>query len=183
MPTRRGSIIVATDAMTAWRVCADLRRFPDFIAGITAFEELANGTHRWRGRAFGIDRTWTSTWVARDEPTLVAWRTDDPMVPDGHVTVHPLAPHRCRVTIEMHYEPRSLADHLLVNPVATRVRLWWDLRSFRRHAEQVAQKVGTGGIDDRMAEGASSALSSALSARSSDGREVGSSWHSRQRGS
>jgi uncharacterized membrane protein len=187
MPYRSGSITVAADATTTWRVCADIRRFPEFIAGIDAFEQLPDGRHRWRGKAFGITRTWTSEWVARRPPDLIAWRTDDPMVPDGRVVVEPLGRHRARVSIEMHYQPQTWVDRMLVNRAATYLRLQWDLRAFRRYVERrrgrVRQNVATAAVRRALAAGASKAPSKALSARSSVGREVGSSWHSRQRGS
>lgn len=140
MRTRRGSVVVAVPADRAWELCAAIERLPEFVAAIESCDRIDELHHRWTGRAFGVRRTWLSEWVERTPGGRIAWRTDDPMVPDGEVEVRRLDECRSRVTIVMRYEPRTLVDAILVNRITTRLRLAWDLRSFRRWAE--AQRTG-----------------------------------------
>ena len=134
-----GSIVVRASAADAWRVCSTFDEFPQFIPGIAACRRDPDGTWHWRGRAFAITRTWRSWEGDRVEGELLAWTTDDAMVPDGRVVVEPLAPDRARVRIEMIYSPRTTGDRLLVNPLLARLRLALDLRHFRRRVEQLAR--------------------------------------------
>lgn len=178
MTIRSGSIDVAVHATFAWRACTQLERFPEFLAGIDSCTRLADGRYAWTGRAFGLRREWTSEWVERRPPELLAWRTDDPMVPDGRVVVEPLGPGRARVSIEMRYHAVTRLDRLLVNGPATRLRLWFDLRSFKRWIESQrapSMRPARRSLLGALADGPSRAPASALSVRSSEGREVGSS--------
>lgn len=175
MPTRRGSIIVDHDVVRTWNACAQIERLPEYIAGLSSCVDLPDGSQQWVGRAFGIERTWRSEWVDRTPHSHIAWRTDDPMVPDGEVRVEPVSRERSRVTISMHYEPQTLLDRILVNRVATQVRLRWDLRAFRRWLDAQETSGTTVALGASEAGAASNADSSASPSRSMAGRDVGSS--------
>lgn len=175
MPTRIGSIVVDHDLTTTWSACAEIERLPEYIAGIESCRVLPDGRQEWVGRAFGIERTWRSEWVERTPYSRIAWRTDDPMVPDGDVTVEAVDDDHARVTITMRYEPQTTLDRVLVNPAATRLRLAWDLRCFRRWLDSYETSEGTAAMSALGADAASNADSSALPSRSSAGRDVGSS--------
>jgi uncharacterized membrane protein len=178
MTIRAGSIDVSVNAAFAWRACTQLERFPEFLVGIDSCTKLADGRYAWTGRAFGLRRAWTSEWVERRRPELLSWRTDDPMVPDGRVFIEPLGPNRCRVSIELRYHAVSRLDRMLVSGPATRARLWFDLRSFKRwieHQRAPSTRPMRRSLLGAVAEGPSRAPASALSVRSSEGRDVGSS--------
>lgn len=171
MRRHSGSVVIAAPLASTWDVCADLELLPEFISGLASCTSLGDERYRWRGRAFGIERSWVSEWVERRRPSFLAWRTDDPMVPDGRIVLEPLGRCRTRLSIELRYEPAGLIDRVLVNPVTTRLRLRWDLASFRRFVE--ARQ--TTSVRRAPESTPASAPSSALSARSSAGRTRGSS--------
>jgi uncharacterized membrane protein len=176
VPTRTGSIVVDHDVITTWSACAAIERLPEYVAGIESCRMLPDGRQEWVGRAFGIERIWRSEWVERTPYSRIAWHTDDPMVPDGDVTVEPVGDDQSRVTITMHYEPQTMLDRVLVNPAATRLRLAWDLRCFRRWLdEDYETSEATDEASAPAAGAASNADSSALPSRSIAGRDVGSS--------
>lgn len=159
MPTRSGTITVQKDVDSTWATCADITRLPEFIAGINSCTPQPDGSYEWVGRAFGVRRTWRSTWIDHTAPSHIAWRTDDPMVPDGELCIDRVDSTHTRVTITMHYHPQTMLDRVLVNRAATRVRLWWDLRCFQRWAERqpALQGATTATPETAAAVGASNA--------------------------
>ncbi|MCW2973864.1 MAG: cyclase [Thermoleophilia bacterium] len=175
MTVRSGSIVVDVPAARAWHACSRIEHFPEFLAGLESCRPLPDGRYEWTGRAFGITRRWRSTWIERRFADFLSWSTDDPMVPDGRVVIEALGPAQARVSIEMRYVPQSRRDRLLVNGAATRLRLWFDLRAFKRWVERTPQRATYSMPGRAMADGPSSAPSRALSARSSDGRALGNS--------
>ncbi len=132
-----GEIVVDAPIEQVWEICTTLENFPDFIAGLKSCKPLANGDYQWDGRAFGIQRTWQSSWVKKEHPHLIAWRTDEPMVPSGRVFLEEVGPDRTRVQIEMRYLPQTLLDQILINPIFARARLRFDLLMFARYVRQI----------------------------------------------
>jgi uncharacterized membrane protein len=70
------SITIGCPRSEVYALWRDFTRFPEFMEGIEAVEDLGNGRSRWRARGpVGTSTEWESEIVADEPDSLIAWQT------------------------------------------------------------------------------------------------------------
>ena len=135
---------VDADAADVWAVLADYHQDPRWRTGVVAMTASTDGTAvagtttREELRLAG--QTWINDGVIDDvEPgRRLRWHTRQGADANGARSVDPLAPGRCRVTLELEVRPHG-AERLLA-PVLRRILA----RNLRRDLDRLATLVTAG---------------------------------------
>jgi uncharacterized membrane protein len=112
MATIEESIEVDVPVMTAYNQWTQFEEFPQFMDGVEEVRQL-DATHlHWvvshKGQRHEFDAE-----VSEQRPDeRVAWRTVDGKSHAGVVTFHRLDENRCKVTVQMDWEPEGMLETL-----------------------------------------------------------------------
>ncbi len=88
---------------------ADLKRYPEFIPGLTEVVALDSKKSRWKAEAFGIPLYWASEFTMWNENTDISWRSYDGIKNEGSWRLEKTNGGGTRLTFIMEYElPKSL---------------------------------------------------------------------------
>jgi uncharacterized membrane protein len=136
------SIIVKTDAMSAYNLWADFQNFPKFMKYIESVTKTGNGRSHWVvAGPFGKKVEWDAETTRLEPPKRIAWSTKDHSntTTSGQVTFNDLSAEETEVTVTMHYVPPSgaagqLVTELFANPEH---RVQEDLKAFKSYAESM----------------------------------------------
>ena len=106
------TIDVDVPVRTAYDQWTQFEEFPSFMEGVERVEQLDDTHLRWHGEIAGKDEQWTSEITEQDPDQRIAWKTTEGSGPDGVVTFHRLEDQRCKVTVQMDYEPEGVTEKI-----------------------------------------------------------------------
>jgi uncharacterized membrane protein len=138
------SIVSAVDVDVPVRAAYDqwtqFEAFPRYPSSIDELVQLADTHLRWTAGIGGVKRTWTAEVTEQLPDERVAWKSHDGG-PSGVVTFHRLDEDRCRVTVQIGYEPDGLREQAGSLLGIDSIQVQQDLRRFK---ELVEAGVATG---------------------------------------
>lgn len=122
----RRTVEIAVPAHIAYERICRVEEYPLFRHQVRAVSALADDTLRWElpGVSF------TAVFDVREQDRVVRWHTVDGPDCTETVTIHPLSPQRCLVTVDLS-GPATIVDGLAA-----------DLPEFKRRVEQDHPPVG-----------------------------------------
>ncbi len=134
------SIIVKTDAQSAYNLWADFENFPKFMKYIESVKKTGDGRSRWVVTGpLGRRAEWEAETTRLEPPTRIAWSTKDHSntTTSGQVTFNDLSHGETEVTVTMRYVPPSGAAGQLVTDLFSNPerRVEEDLKAFKSYAE------------------------------------------------
>jgi uncharacterized membrane protein len=106
------SIEVEVPVRTAYNQWTQFEEFPQFMDGVERVVQLDDTHLRWHGEIGGQDEEWTSEITEQVPDQRVAWKATSGNGPDGVVTFHRLEDQRCKVTVQMDYEPEGVTEKI-----------------------------------------------------------------------
>jgi uncharacterized membrane protein len=104
------SIELDVPVRTAYNQWTQFEEFPSFMDGVERVEQLDDTHLRWHGEIGGKDEQWTTEITEQVPDQRIAWKTITGTGPDGVVTFHRLEDQRCKVTVQMDYEPEGMTE-------------------------------------------------------------------------
>jgi uncharacterized membrane protein len=104
------TIEVDVPVRTAYNQWTQFEEFPTFMDGVERVEQLDDTHLRWHGSIGGKDEEWTTEITEQVPDQRIAWKTTAGTGPDGVVTFHRLEDQRCKVTVQMDYEPEGVTE-------------------------------------------------------------------------
>jgi uncharacterized membrane protein len=137
------SVDVLVPVRTAYDQWTQFEQFPRFMRHVKSVRQVDDRRLLWRVELGGQVREFEAEIVEQIPDKRIAWRTTAGLVHQGVITFHRLASDRCRLMLQIDYEPEGLIERigtLLGVPYFDVLR---DLRRFVAFVEQAA--VATGG--------------------------------------
>ncbi len=125
------SIEVDVPVSTAYNQWTQFEEFPRFMEGVERVEQLDDERLFWRAEIGGMTREWHAEIVEQEPDRTIAWRSTSGARNAGRVSFTPLGASRCRVELELEYEPEGAAEKVgdWLGVVSSRVE--GDLERFR----------------------------------------------------
>jgi len=137
------SIDVLVPVRTAYDHWTQFEQFPRFMRHVKNVRQVDDRRLLWRVELGGQSREFEAEIVEQIPDKRIAWRSTAGLVHQGVITFHRLAYDRCRMMLQIDYEPERLIERLgtlLGIPYFDVLR---DLRRFVAFVEQAG--VASGG--------------------------------------
>ena len=136
------SIEVEVPVSTAYKQWTQFEQFPQFMEGVERVEQLDDKRLYWRAELSGARREWHAEIVEQVPDQRIAWRSTSGAKNAGTVLFKPLGPRRCRIELQLEYEPESAAETIgdWLGVVSSRVD--GDLQRFRDFIEHRGRETG-----------------------------------------
>jgi uncharacterized membrane protein len=135
------AIDVDVPVREAYNQWTQFEEFPQFMGGIDEVRQLDDTHLRWRARVGRTERQWTARVTEQHPDERVAWTSTDGG-PDGVVTFHRLDESRCRVTVQMGYQPAGVRDQVGHLIGVDSLRVQQDLVRFKQLIERRGSASG-----------------------------------------
>ncbi|MCW5892411.1 MAG: SRPBCC family protein [bacterium] len=117
--------------------------FPRFMEGVLSVEQLDDRRLRWTADVgAGNTREWTAEITEQLPDRRIAWRSLEGARNRGVVTFHHVAPDRCRVMLQLEYEPEGLMENVGDVLGVMSARVSGDLERFKRFIEDRGTETG-----------------------------------------
>ncbi len=143
MATITESVDVDVDVRTAYNQWTQFEMFPEFMEGVEYVRQLDDTHNLWKVDIGGVEREF-KTVITEQEPDMrIAWTTVEGPHHEGVVTVHRLQDGKCRVTLQMDYDPEGFVEVVADAFGIVEARVRGDLQRFKEFIE--ARGVETGG--------------------------------------
>jgi len=136
------SIELDVPVRTAYNQWTQFEEFPRFMEGVERIEQLDDTHLRWHGEIAGNDEQWETEITEQEPDQRIAWKTTSGNGPDGVVTFHRLEDQRCKVTVQMDWEPQGVTEKVGSALGFDSRRVKGDLDRFRDMIEERGVETG-----------------------------------------
>lgn len=135
-------IDVDVDVRTAYNQWTQFEMFPAFMQGVEYVRQIDDSHNHWKVDIGGVEREFTTVITEQEPDMRIAWTTTEGPKHEGVVTVHRLDDNKCRVTLQMDYDPEGFVEVMgdAFGIVAARVR--GDLERFKTFIEDLGEETG-----------------------------------------
>jgi uncharacterized membrane protein len=106
------SIEVEVPVRTAYDQWTQFEEFPRFMEGVEEVRQIDDANLHWRAEIGGQEVEWTARITEQIPDQRIAWTSTSGAPNAGVVTFHHLAPDRCRVTLQLDYEPETMTEKM-----------------------------------------------------------------------
>ena len=106
----RKSVEVDVPVSAAYREWTRFTELTRFLPGVREVRPLDGNRFYWRAEIATVERMWELAITEQVPEERIAWQTRSGLKTWGSVSFESLSPLRCRVTFEMHYDPRSFFE-------------------------------------------------------------------------
>ncbi len=136
------SIAVDVPVRTAYNQWTQFEEFPRFMEGVREVQQLDDRRLRWRAEIGGKEKVWEAEIAEQIPDERVAWHSTSGAPNAGVVTFHHLAPEKCRIMLQMKYDPQGFVENVGDTLGATKVRIKGDLERFKQFIESQGRETG-----------------------------------------
>lgn len=148
------SIDVNVPVRTAYNQWTQFESFPQFMEGVKEIRQLDDKRMHWRAEIAGKEEEWDAEIAEQTPDQRIAWRNITGAQNAGVVTFHYLDENKCRVMLQLDYEPEGLVESVgsALGFVGRRVE--GDLERFKEFIESRGTETGAwrGAIENPKAE-------------------------------
>jgi uncharacterized membrane protein len=142
LSTIEKSIDIEVRVRTAYNQWTQFEELPRFMEGVQHVRQLDDRRLRWRAEVDGKQLEWDAEITEQIPDKRIAWRSTSGARNAGVVTFHGLSKNRCRVMLQVDYDPKGVAENAGDGLGVMRVRTEGDLERFKSFIE--ARGVETG---------------------------------------
>lgn len=135
-------IEVDVPVQTAYNQWTQFEELPRFMDGVERVEQLDDKRLFWRAEIGGIVREWHAEITEQLPDNRIAWRSTSGAKNAGVVTFHRLSDDRCRVMLQLEYDPQTLAEMAGDALGVLRRRVRGDLERFKDFIEHRGTETG-----------------------------------------
>jgi uncharacterized membrane protein len=142
MATIERSIEIDVPVRTAYNQWTQFEEFPRFMEGVTEVRQLDAKRLHWRATVGGKEKQWEAEITEQIPDNRIAWRSRTGASNAGVVTFHRLSDQKCRVMLQLEYEPEGVVENVgdAIGVVSSRVA--GDLERFKRFVEERGRETG-----------------------------------------
>ena len=136
------SIDVNVPVRTAYNQWTQFESFPQFMEGVKEIRQLDDKRLHWCAQIAGKEEEWDAEITEQTPDQRVAWRNVTGAKNAGVVTFHYLDENKCRVMLQLDYEPEGLVENVgsALGFVGRRVE--GDLERFKAFIEAKGHETG-----------------------------------------
>lgn len=142
MSTIEESIDVEVPVRQAYNQWTQFEEFPRFMDNVHEVRQVDDRHLHWRADVAGKEKEWDSEITEQIPDQRIAWRSMSGPRNAGVVTFHRISDNSCRVTLQMDYEPETVAEKAGDMVGAVRMQLASDLRRFKEMIEARGHETG-----------------------------------------
>jgi uncharacterized membrane protein len=125
------SIEVNVPVRTAYNQWTQFEEFPQFMEGVESVTQLDDTHLRWIAEIGGKTHEWKAEITEQHPDERVAWRSVEGKNTAGVVTFHRLEDQRCKIMVQMDFEPEGVIETVGSAIGADERRVKGDLERFR----------------------------------------------------
>ena len=143
------TIDIDVPVSTAYNQWTQFETFPEFMEGVKHVRQLDQTHLRWQAEVGGKDMEWDSEISEQIPDKRIAWWSREGGHNRGVVTFHYLEPSKCRIAMQMDYEPQGLQESVGDALGFMTRKLDKDLENFKKFIEERGEATGAwrGSID------------------------------------
>jgi uncharacterized membrane protein len=136
------TIDVAVPVSVAYNQWTQFEDFPKFMEGVESVEQLDDRRLRWRAEIAGKKLEWLAEITEQSADQRIAWRSVSGAQNAGVVTFHHIAEGKCRVALQLDYDPEGIVENIgsFLGVVSRRATA--DLERFKAFIEARGQATG-----------------------------------------
>jgi uncharacterized membrane protein len=142
MTVIKTSIDVDVPVRTAYNQFTQFEEFPRFMEGVDRIQQLDDKNLHWVTSIAGARREFDTEITEQIPDQRIAWRATAGELHSGTVTFEPHDENRCRVTVEMEYDPKDVIEKVGDTLGFVTRRVYDDLERFKRFVEQRGRETG-----------------------------------------
>jgi uncharacterized membrane protein len=145
------SIEVAVPVRKAYDQWTQFEEFPRFMEGVEEVRQVDDTHLHWKAKVAGKTLEWDAEILEQVPDSVISWRSTSGARNDGIVRFWELGPDRCRISLSLDVDPKSLDEKIgdALGFVSARVK--GDLERFKAFIE--ARPVETGAWRGEVHEG------------------------------
>ena len=136
------SIEVNVPVRTAYDQWTQFEEFPSFMEGVESVHQLDERRLHWRAELSGKMVEWTAEITEQIPDTRIAWRSTSGAPNAGVVSFYRLADDRCRVSLQIDYEPQGVVETIGDWLGVMSRRTEGDLERFKKFIEERGVETG-----------------------------------------
>lgn len=135
-------IEVRVPVHTAYNQWTQFEDFPQFMEGVQDVRQHDEQHLSWRANIGGVEREWYARIVEQEPDRRIAWKSDKGAITSGVVTFHRLDEDRCRVMLQMEFDPEGMTEQVGDKLGFAQKRVEGDLKRFKEFIESRGQETG-----------------------------------------
>jgi uncharacterized membrane protein len=124
--------VAVRDAYNQW---TQFESFPEFMDGVQSVTQVNDTRNHWVVDIGGVRREFDTEITEQVPDQRIAWRTIDGPAQAGVVTFHRLDDHRCKVMLQLEFEPSGLVEQAGDKLGLVKSRLAGDMGRFKQFVE------------------------------------------------
>ena len=136
------SVEVDVPVRTAYNQWTQFEEFPQFMKGVQEVRQTDDTHLSWRANVGGKSESWTAEITEQKPDQSIAWTSQSGAKHAGRVSFEPVGANKCRVDLEMSYEPEGMTEKLGDAIGVTDSRVKGDLERFKKFIETRGQESG-----------------------------------------
>ena len=142
MSTIEQSIEVGVPVGTAYNQWTQFEEFPRFMEGVKSIKQLDDATLHWTAQIAGQVREWDAKITEQEPDQRIAWTNIDGETNSGVVTFHRIDDSRCKIMLQLEYEPEGAAAKVADAIGLVKSRTKGDLERFKKFIESRGSETG-----------------------------------------
>ncbi|MFE3579037.1 SRPBCC family protein [Streptomyces vinaceus] len=138
------SVEVDVPVRTAYNQWTQFDSFPQFMDGVERIDQRTDTMTHWVTKVAGVEREFEAEITEQIPDERVAWTTLGGEVKQaGVVTFHRLDDRRCKVMLQLDYDPDGLAENVGDKLGFVKRQVTGDLKRFKTFIEDRGQETGS----------------------------------------
>jgi uncharacterized membrane protein len=136
------SVDVNVPVRVAYNQWTQFEEFPKFMEGVAQVRQLDDKRLHWKAKIGGKTEEWDAEITEQTPDQRVAWRNTSGATNAGVVTFHYLDEGRCKVTLQMTYDPEGVVENVGDKLGFVGRRVEGDLERFKTFIEERGRETG-----------------------------------------
>ena len=136
------SIDIQVPVSTAYNQWTQFEEFPRFMDNVHEVRQRDDKHLHWRADVAGKEKEWDAEITEQITDQRIAWRSITGPHNAGVATFHKISDDSCRVTLQMDYEPETVAEKAGDMLGAVRMQLRSDMKRFKELLESRGHETG-----------------------------------------
>jgi uncharacterized membrane protein len=137
------SVDIAVPVRVAYDQWTQFEKYPEFMQHVESIEQIDDSHLLWRIEVAGKSKVFEARIVEQTPDKRIAWHSTSGAQHSGVVTFHRLGDDKCRVMLQLEFEPEGLLETVGAIVGVPRFDMAKDMQRFATYIE--AKKVASGG--------------------------------------